>query len=320
MCFLLTEQWRAYKNQDQSRKKQKALPMFVLRKMLDVASTEWEVAATWLMIGAIFFAMRSCEYLETNSVEANRRTKILRLRNIVFKSHSGRLLRADSGANLAAAKLVIVTFEFQKNDHRSTQVHMFRTDDSVLNPVVAWAHTVQRVRSYKDATMDSKVCLFQNTQGMSTIQADHARTWLRSVADLVGEARLGFTKDEIGLHSIRSGGAMAMFMSGISTIIIQRVGRWSSEAFLEYIRDQIESFTSGVSQKMIEVHHFHHLGAPPLPQSKLTEEVIPHNENGPDQVPLVSFSVLALEEDNIPDVVNGGQGKSHLEGKFGGDL
>jgi hypothetical protein len=53
---------------------------------------------------------------------------------------------------------------------------------------------------------------------------------------------------------------------------------------------------------------------------KLTEKVIPNNENGPDQVPLVSFSVLALEEDNIPEVVNGGQGKSHLGGKFGGEL
>jgi len=60
---------------------------------------------------------------------------------------------------------------------------------------------------------------------------------------LIGKEVLGFTELEIGLHSIRSGGAMAMFLSGVSMIIIQRVGRWRSDAFLEYIRDQVESFT-----------------------------------------------------------------------------
>jgi hypothetical protein len=68
--------------------------------MHQLASTDWEIAASWLLIGAIFFAMRSCEYLDTNSTESKRRTKILRLRNIVFKSTDGRLLRADSNEDL----------------------------------------------------------------------------------------------------------------------------------------------------------------------------------------------------------------------------
>jgi hypothetical protein len=193
--------------------------------------------------------------------------------------------------DLSKAALVIITFEYQKNDRRDTQVHMFSTEDKVLNPVVAWAKTVTRVRAYRQASMDSKVCSFINNHGPTNIKADHVRIWLRSVAELVGEEKLGFTKDEVGLHSIHSGGAMAMFMSGISTIIIQRVGRWSSEAFLEYIRDQIESFTAGVSQKMIEVDQFHHLGSQKNIESK---ERIPHEESGLDQVPLVAFSKVAL--------------------------
>ena len=52
-----------------------------------------------------------------------------------------------------------------------------------------------------------------------------------------------------------------MFLSGVSTIIIQRVGRWSSKAFWEYIREQVESFTYGVSNKMLDFVHFHHLNA-----------------------------------------------------------
>ena len=45
----------------------------------------------------------------------------------------------------------------------------------------------------------------------------------------MGERILGFTKDDVGLHSIRSGGAMAMFLSGVSTIVIMRVGRWMEQ-------------------------------------------------------------------------------------------
>ena len=50
---------------------------------------------------------------------------------------------------------------------------------------------------------------------------------------------------------------MAMFLSGISTIIIQQIARWSSEAFLEYIREQVESFSFGVTKKMLLFEHFH---------------------------------------------------------------
>ena len=75
----------------------------------------------------------------------------------------------------------------------------------------------------------------------------------------MGEADLGFGKDGIGLHSVRSGEAMAMFLYGVSEIIMMRVGRWSSEAFLEYIREQVDSFTLVVAQKMLQFEKFHHL-------------------------------------------------------------
>ena len=58
--------------------------MMVLRKMLELSSSKREKSATWLLIGAIFFAMRSCEYLKTGK-EENKRTKIIRVGNVTFK-------------------------------------------------------------------------------------------------------------------------------------------------------------------------------------------------------------------------------------------
>jgi hypothetical protein len=152
---------------------------------------------------------------------------------------------------------------------------------------------IKRVRSYPNSLMDTKVCSFIDINSPSSIKADHVRSWLRSITELIGETKLGFTKEDVGLHLIRSGAAMAMFMSGISPIIIQRVGRWSSDAFLEYIRDQIESFTLGVSQKMIEADHFNHINTHNEESQKLK---ILHNKNGPDQVPLISFAKQVLEK------------------------
>ena len=225
--------------------------------MFELSTTDWEIALTHLFILALFFAMRSCEYLETRYPEESRRTKILRCKNLTFKK-DGRVLQQSSPLEiLQSADLIIILFEFQKNDWRNHSVHMFRTDDPLLCPVTAGAIIVKKVLSIPGATSDSKICSFLSSDGkVSCINSAQALPRLRAVVELIGKASLGFTKDDIGLHSIRSGGAMAMFLAGTATIIIMRIGRWSSEAFLEYIREQVEQFTQGVSRNMLQFEHF----------------------------------------------------------------
>ena len=60
-----------------------------------------------------------------------------------------------------------------------------------------------------------------------------------------------------------------MFLSGVPTIIIMRIGRWSSEAFLEYIREQVEQFTLGVSKRMLQFENFNTIHS----SSALTQEI-----------------------------------------------
>ena len=267
--------------------------MMALRKMMELAITPWEEATAWLLIGAIFFAMRSCKYLRTTVNEEGKRTRILRMRNISFSKGGRRVKHHEKG--LEDSDIVIITFEFQKNDRRDEQVHMFKTEDSILNPVKAWAKTVQRVRKYSASSDDSTVCTYYTEENeRRDIQADHVRGRLRAIVKIIGEESLGFGVEEVGLHSIRSGGAMAMFLSGTSPIVIKKIGRWSSEAFLEYIREQVEEFTAGVSQKMLEFEDFNNLRMRPTTQIKNKHHN--NNEDGPKPVPhSVIFSRLALE-------------------------
>ena len=136
---------------------------------------------------------------------------------------------------------------------------MFRTNDPLLCSVKAGATIVHRILStLPNASNHNKLCSFCASDGStSDINSAQVLPWLRAIVKLIEESILGFRKeDDIGLHSIRSGRAMAMFLAGISTVILRRIGRWNSEAFLEYIREQVESFTYGVAQRMLSFKHF----------------------------------------------------------------
>ena len=88
--------------------------------------------------------MRSCKYLKSTHNEDSKRKQILCLRNIRFKK-DGTTLNHNSPF-LLHADLVAITFEFQKNNRRNRTAHsMFRTKDSLLCPVKAWASKLKKI-------------------------------------------------------------------------------------------------------------------------------------------------------------------------------
>jgi hypothetical protein len=55
---------------------------------------------------------------------------------------------------------------------------------------------------------------------------------------------------------------MAMCLAGVPIFLIMLIRRWSSPAFLKYIRKQVQEFSHGISSKMIEVQSFKHINNP----------------------------------------------------------
>ena len=80
---------------------------------------------------------------------------------------------------------------------------------------------------------------------------------LRAVVEDLGLGILGYTKDEIGTHSLRSGCAMALHLAGVPVYMMTVIGRWSSEAFMVYIQRQVKEFATNVSAKMIQQEPFY---------------------------------------------------------------
>lgn len=244
--------------------------------MAKLQVTETQRALSQLSITAYMFAMRSCEYLKVPQAE-KRRTAILKLRNIRFFK-DGQLLSHDSPL-LEYADCVSDTFEFQKKDERNDTVTQLFSGDELLCPVRQTAAVVRRIWSYPGANWDTPISAVWRNDRIEHLSSKEMINALRAAVVAVGEDKLGFKAEEIGTHSIRSGAAMSMFMGECPVYVIMMIGRWSSDAFLRYIRKQVQQFSNNVSRRMLRCEMFHHIADYEPRSSRLDPRQRNHADN-----------------------------------------
>ncbi len=120
--------------------------------------------------------------------------------------------------------------------------------DGTLCPVQAAAAIVKRIKKYPGSSQHTPISTVLNHGIIKHITSDHIIDALGDAVGAIGEARLGFKKEDVGTHSFRLGAAMAMYLGECPVFMIMIIGRWSSDAFLCYIRKQVMEF-SQTSQK-----------------------------------------------------------------------
>ena len=176
--------------------------------------------------------MRSCEYSSVGSQDQkNRAIQVqditFRMRNAVMKHSHPLLDQADS---------VTINFGDKKSEIHFEQVTQYKSKHSALNPVVHWAATVQHLRSYPGFKDFWHVHRFHNGTRLTNITLKEIRTDLRAAVECIGTETLGFTKADMGTHSVCSILAMMMYLAKEPVYTIMFVGQWSSDAFLRYIK------------------------------------------------------------------------------------
>ncbi len=197
--------------------------------------------------------MQSCEFIK---VQGPRKTKLLELRSIRF--FQGNTLVPHSSPSLTSADCVSITFESQKSDTKDDTISQHKSGDKLLCPVKVWASIVRRIRAYRNLSSSTTVNTFQfpDDGKLHAFTGAELLKRLRFATTSIGPASLGFTAKEVGLHSARSGVAMAMYLAHVPVFTIMLLGRWSSDAFLCYIRKQVKEFSVGISSKMVQHEHF----------------------------------------------------------------
>ena len=204
---------------------------------------------------AYFYAMRSCEYLKVPKSE-DRRTDPIRKKDITFiKNHR---IIPHSSPDIATADAVSINFTIQKNAERDDVVTQSDNGDPIHSPVKAAARIIQRME--EDGLSDEDyIYTYKHKGKRQYIDSPYALRQLRAFIRSQDYAGLGIHPDDIGLHSIRSSAAMGMYLNHVPVYTIMLLGRWSSDAFLRYIRKQVEQFSSGVSKAMIQTPVYHHV-------------------------------------------------------------
>ncbi len=112
--------------------------------------------------------------------------------------------------------------------------------------------------TYKGANNDTPISAFWCFNRIGHVTSKQVIAAMKDAIQAIGEEVLHIKKSEIGTHSIRSGAAMAMFLSNCLVCLIMMISRQSSNAFLRYIRKQVELFSHNVSTWMTtQMFHRH---------------------------------------------------------------
>jgi hypothetical protein len=209
--------------------------------------------AAQLAILAFFFAMRSCEHTSTPNPG---RTKKIDIGHVVFRNARKRILPAN--CNIDDAVYVTVTFVDQKNGLKMDVRTQQKTGDPVLCPVLQAHALISRIRrlvpNYDDTTTLNTLHLAGRTVSLSSTYL--LRQIRQTCKACGGKKAFGFDPKDIGTHSLRSGGAMALFLNDHPVHKLMIFGRWSSDAFLAYIRPQVLEWTNNMSRDMIRHDSF----------------------------------------------------------------
>ena len=248
--LFLNRQLTGYVQADPSKRQQKALPISVFHTLLQNRFTPLDTALGELACGAFFFGMRSCEYLQ---VSGTRKTKRLTLKNIRFFKNNVEIT-VKSSSLIMYADTVSITFEFQKNSERDITVTQPRSGKT-LCPVITWGKIIHRILTYKGSTESTPVNTVFIGSKRHYVTANEMFKHIRHTVD--NSSGLGFSGNDVGTHSIRSSFAMALYLARRPVSTIMLLGRWSSDAFLLYIRRQVQEFSKGVSRDMIDHNQFY---------------------------------------------------------------
>ena len=252
---------------------------WLIQKARSTAHGSLERRIANLLGGSFFFAYRSCEYCKTPKPG---KTKIIRLGGIHLYDQFKREIQHTDPNKRVLAKYVTLTYDDQKNGHKAETRTQEATDDPELSPTHLWCDVIDDLLRVPGANDATPVCCWYDQQNdkLFDITQDTLLKTLRWSADAIGFEKLGYKPEEIGTHSIRSGAAMALFLADQNPYRIMILGRWSSDAFLVYIRPQIMEWTSGMSIAMVSNDTFYDAGSR-LTSSRISPEdpCIAHDPN-----------------------------------------
>ena len=261
-----------YKREDPPPAPRLAIPLAVPRFLNAQGQTSTDTKTKTIghmAIVAFFFLLRAGEYTFHAPTE-QRRTYQFRLADVAFWEGTKLLPLTTSTRYLldhcTAATLSILN---QKNGKRNQSIHQEALHTDIC-PVKALIQHVKHIWRYTRDT-NTKLGTYYAAQTVRQLTTSDMSRAIKNAVTNLGLHKQGLTRDLVGSHSLRAGGAMAMYLNGIPHDTIRKIGRWASDTFLMYIHEQVAALSANVSTQMAQPFPFHNVHFQRHPNSNHTQ-------------------------------------------------
>ena len=186
---------------------------------------------------AYFFCMRVGEYAKTTDAADH----AIRFSDITFLDANG-----FTATSLARANSVTVFFRSSKKDQAATgQARtLCRSGAAWCCPVITAWRMVANVRAEKFDS-NSPLCVYRDKTGLKRVMGHDITKAIKRAAAVIGVNPRSYSS-----HSLRSGGATAMFLGGATDATVRLFGRWNSDAYLRYLHISTAT-TNNLSSSML---------------------------------------------------------------------
>ena len=254
------------------------IPELLAMAGLSPSANELDKAIGDLVLIAFYYLLRVGEYTIKSRRNSTKQTVQFRLQDVTFfkRDPAGRLRQLSRFAcdrDIMTADGATLKLDNQKNGWKGVCVHQEHNGESGSCPVRALGRRFAHIRAN---TFDSSTFLsafFVNGARFDVTDGDIRRSLKHAAGALQYPEFKGIPIERIDTHSLRSGGANALSLAGYSDREIQKMGRWRSATFKEYIREELACFSAGMSRSM--KRHFHFVNIAGGVYTDVTEQVIP---------------------------------------------
>jgi len=192
-----------------------------------------------LIIIAFYFLLRVSEY--TPKLKASQRTVPLRKMDIQLWRGTNPISCEASIDELLTADGASIRLDNQKNGERGQALYQAATR-LPLDPISALA---RRLHNLNGLPASTGIFTFVDPHsGSGAVTPKNITDALKIAATATDLPAKGFPLSQINTHSLRAGGATALFLAGQTEALIQKLGRWKDSTYQKYVHPAIQSFKS----------------------------------------------------------------------------
>lgn len=257
-----------FKNFDPAVEKKLAcapdLPHFACEWAYRAGTGPQQQAIGDLIVIAYYYLLRIGEYTTKVRRKKKTRTRQFRAKDVTFYSRNkwGDLValpRNASTAQIMAAEAATLRISNQKNGHAGACVHHSTIEGAAMVcPIRALGRRYLHIREHAGRREEAFLCSYWDDVGRGDITDGAIRYAIKHAARVLDYPARGIPIKRVDTHSLRSGGACALKLAGYGETEIKKMGRWApeSQAFLEYIQQQLSTFSAGMASAMSRVARF----------------------------------------------------------------